>query len=299
MYQSGTNIGVNTTSPLAGFHAVSNASPVAFFDVYSNALGALPVVYRAARGTPASPAAVQANDILGGLAVRGYGTTGWSTGRGQVMYRAAENLDRCGERDVPVDDDDADRVEPVGRTGADYAGRIRGDRHLDASRPSGGRRERAAVESDRSGHRQRAHRRVGWRPDRRDCVRARQRRGHRLSENRRGRQPVGAQLLYRLHSPNGHHSRRLRRHWHDVADVPSGCRRHHDNGGRLVQLDRYERDRGRGTRERGYLWLGRLRARRRRCRRHGTVELRDRLWRAVRESRHRTGPWGEGRVRPK
>jgi hypothetical protein len=91
MYQSGTSIGVNTTAPAAGFHAVSNASPAAFFDVYSNALGALPVVYRAARGTPASPTAVQANDILGGLAVRGYGATGWSTGRGQVMFRAAEN----------------------------------------------------------------------------------------------------------------------------------------------------------------------------------------------------------------
>jgi hypothetical protein len=85
------SIGVNTTTPAAGFHAVSAASPVAYYDVYSNALGALPVVYRAARGTPSAPTAVQANDILGGLAVRGYGTTAFSTGRGQVMYKAAEN----------------------------------------------------------------------------------------------------------------------------------------------------------------------------------------------------------------
>jgi hypothetical protein len=37
---------------------------------------------RAARGTPASPTAVQAADILGGLAVRGYGATTFSAGRG-------------------------------------------------------------------------------------------------------------------------------------------------------------------------------------------------------------------------
>jgi hypothetical protein len=85
------SIGVNTTTPLAGFHAVSGASPTAYFDVYSNALSALPVVYRAARGTPSVPSAVQTNDILGGLAVRGYGATTWSAGRGQVMYKAAEN----------------------------------------------------------------------------------------------------------------------------------------------------------------------------------------------------------------
>ena len=84
-------VGVNTTTPAAGFHAVSATSPVAYYDVYSNALGALPVVYRAARGTPSAPTAVQANDILGGLAVRGYGATGFSSGRGQVMFKAAEN----------------------------------------------------------------------------------------------------------------------------------------------------------------------------------------------------------------
>ena len=92
IYQTpGGNIGMNTTAPQAAFHAVSWAAPVAYFDVYSNALAALPVVYRAARGTPAAPTAVQANDILGGLAVRGYGATGWSPGRGQAMYKAAEN----------------------------------------------------------------------------------------------------------------------------------------------------------------------------------------------------------------
>jgi hypothetical protein len=92
IYQTpGGSIGLNTTTPAAAFHAVSGAAPVAYFDVYSNALGALPVVYRAARGTPSAPTAVQTDDILGGLAVRGYGSTGFSTGRGQVMFKAAEN----------------------------------------------------------------------------------------------------------------------------------------------------------------------------------------------------------------
>ena len=73
-----------------GFHAVATAAPGAFFDVYNNVLGALPVVYRAARGTPGAPIAVRPDDILGGLAVRGYGATGFSGGQGQMMFRAAE-----------------------------------------------------------------------------------------------------------------------------------------------------------------------------------------------------------------
>jgi len=90
MFQSGSSIGVGTTAPAAGFHAVATAAPGAYFDVYNNALGALPVVYRAARGTPGAPTAVQTDDILGGLAVRGYGATGFSGGQGQMMFRAAE-----------------------------------------------------------------------------------------------------------------------------------------------------------------------------------------------------------------
>jgi hypothetical protein len=85
------NVGLNTLAPAAAFHVLAPAAPAAYFDVYSNALGALPVVYRAARGTPFAPSAVQANDILGGLAVRGYGTSTFSAGRGQVMFKAAEN----------------------------------------------------------------------------------------------------------------------------------------------------------------------------------------------------------------
>jgi trimeric autotransporter adhesin len=85
------SIGVNTLAPAAAFHVMAPAAPAAYFDVYNNALGALPVVYRAARGTPFAPSAVQTDDILGGLAVRGYGTSTFSAGRGQVMFKAAEN----------------------------------------------------------------------------------------------------------------------------------------------------------------------------------------------------------------
>jgi hypothetical protein len=88
------SIGVNTTTPIAALHlaAVTTAGPAMYLDSFATGvLGTLPMLYRSARGTPAAPAPVQANDILGGLAVRGYGATAWSTGRGQVMYKAAEN----------------------------------------------------------------------------------------------------------------------------------------------------------------------------------------------------------------
>ncbi len=94
LYQSPTNayLGVNTTAPLAPFHVAAPVAPAAFFDVYSPTLTALPVVYRAARGTPTAPSAVQTGDILGGLAVRGFGASVFSAGgRGQVAFLAAEN----------------------------------------------------------------------------------------------------------------------------------------------------------------------------------------------------------------
>lgn len=90
LFQSGTSVGVNTTSPEATMHVKGSSAPAAFFDVYSNSLSALPGVYRAARGTIASPAALGTNDIIGGLAVRGYNGSAFTGGRGQVMFRAAE-----------------------------------------------------------------------------------------------------------------------------------------------------------------------------------------------------------------
>ncbi len=91
VFQAGTNIGVGTTTPAAALHSIATAVPGAFLDVYSDALGALPLVFRAARGTPDVPTAVQTGDVLGGVAVRGYGATGFAGGKGQVMFRAAEN----------------------------------------------------------------------------------------------------------------------------------------------------------------------------------------------------------------
>jgi hypothetical protein len=94
LYQSGTNIGLNTIAPAVTLHvaAVTTSAPAVYVDSFANGvLGTLPMLYRSARGTPGAPSAVQVNDILGGLAVRGYGATTWSSGRGQVMYRAAEN----------------------------------------------------------------------------------------------------------------------------------------------------------------------------------------------------------------
>ena len=91
-------LGINTLVPQAPLHLMSTEQPAGFFDVYSGAsvLGALPVVYRAARGTPAAPAAVQADDILGGLAVRGFNGSAFTGGRGQVMFKAAENWTTTG-----------------------------------------------------------------------------------------------------------------------------------------------------------------------------------------------------------
>ncbi len=115
MYQNGTNyIGVNTTSPLAPFHVVAPLAPAAFFDVYSPTLTALPVVYRAARGTPTAPSAVQAGDILGGLAVRGFGASAFSAGgRGQVAFLAAENWTDTGQGTALVI-----KTNPTGAAGA-------------------------------------------------------------------------------------------------------------------------------------------------------------------------------------
>ncbi len=114
VYQNGTNIGVNTTTPLAGFHATSNVAPTAFFDVYSPVLTALPVVYRAARGTPSAPSAVQTGDILGGVAVRGFGSSVFSpSGRGQVAFLAAENWTDAAQGTALVV-----KTNPMGAAGA-------------------------------------------------------------------------------------------------------------------------------------------------------------------------------------
>ncbi len=91
VFQTGSHIGVATAAPAAPFHVAASQAPGAMVDVYSNALGALPLVSRAARGTPFAPLPVQDNDILGGLAVRGYAPSGFTGGKGQIMFRAVGN----------------------------------------------------------------------------------------------------------------------------------------------------------------------------------------------------------------
>lgn len=62
-----------------------------FIDRYSTSISPL-LVIRRARGTFASPTAVQSGDGLGGLSARGYGATGFSSGsRTLILSRANEN----------------------------------------------------------------------------------------------------------------------------------------------------------------------------------------------------------------
>jgi hypothetical protein len=67
MFQSPEQrIGVGTTSPAAPFNVASTAAPAAFFDVISPTLGALPAVFRAARGTPGAPNTTGAGNVAVG-----------------------------------------------------------------------------------------------------------------------------------------------------------------------------------------------------------------------------------------
>ena len=72
IYDTGSAVGVGTTNPAATFHVVSTSTAAGFVDVYSDTLNAVPFATRAARGTPASPAVVQAGDIIGGFTGRGW-----------------------------------------------------------------------------------------------------------------------------------------------------------------------------------------------------------------------------------
>jgi hypothetical protein len=99
IYDTGTAVGIGTTSPAAILHVATTTPPAAYFDIYSGspttALSTMPTVNRAARGTPPGtspgPSAVQLNDYLAGMAARGYGTTGFATGgRAALRMQAAE-----------------------------------------------------------------------------------------------------------------------------------------------------------------------------------------------------------------
>ena len=60
-------------------------------DVYSNALTGVTFSTRSARGTPTSPAVVQAGDVIGGFTGKGWtGSGGFSGGRGALIIHANE-----------------------------------------------------------------------------------------------------------------------------------------------------------------------------------------------------------------
>ena len=90
-------LGIGTTTvPAAGLLEVSNASNAnatgtLVATTYANSATGSSVLVRKARGTAASPLAVQANDNLALFAARGYGATGFGSGGGGMLLRAAEN----------------------------------------------------------------------------------------------------------------------------------------------------------------------------------------------------------------
>lgn len=89
-YTDGTRIGIGTTAPLGTLHVFRDGSgtqPI-WVDGYGTA-GTM--VQRRAQGSVAAPSAIAIGNILGGLAVRGYGATGFgSVNAGAILMLAAE-----------------------------------------------------------------------------------------------------------------------------------------------------------------------------------------------------------------
>jgi hypothetical protein len=92
------NVGIGTTAPVGLFHtsATSDTDLATRWvgDSYSSAGGGQHsgFVGRRARGTAASPTAVQTDDTLLSITARGYGATAFSTSaRGYLSMTAAEN----------------------------------------------------------------------------------------------------------------------------------------------------------------------------------------------------------------
>lgn len=87
---SSGNVGIGTTSPQGVIHSVGN---FVYNDYYANSTSAPIFLQRKARGTAASPSAVQATDGLGFLLARGYGTTAFGTNNVVgIGFHAAENF---------------------------------------------------------------------------------------------------------------------------------------------------------------------------------------------------------------
>ena len=109
--ETGGNVGIGTTSPNAKLSvSANNVAPpsapgvIGYFananesntfltgDSYGNGNVHSDFLFRRARGTMAAPLAVQADDIVGQIQMRGYGATGFATtSRAGIRLTAAEN----------------------------------------------------------------------------------------------------------------------------------------------------------------------------------------------------------------
>ena len=89
---SAGSVGIGTTSPAYQFEVVNPAnSGVVSVLGYGTGLSMGGAFYgRAARGTPASPEALQADDLLIGLGGKGYNGASWTGSRAVILMNAAE-----------------------------------------------------------------------------------------------------------------------------------------------------------------------------------------------------------------
>jgi hypothetical protein len=90
----GGNVGIGTTAPTSNLEVASLANNVAAMVAtsYSSSQSGSIIQGRKARGTPAAPTAVQANDILASFSAEGYGSTGFGLGpRAAMIATAGEN----------------------------------------------------------------------------------------------------------------------------------------------------------------------------------------------------------------
>lgn len=84
------DVGIGTTNPVTTLELVRNGETNFFGTSYNDNDGSA-VFFRRARGTPQTPAAVQAGDSLGYFGAAGYGATTWGDGVGVMAVIAAEN----------------------------------------------------------------------------------------------------------------------------------------------------------------------------------------------------------------
>lgn len=89
--EDGGHIGINETAPLAVLHVSEAAGSLPRMMVDGYGVSAQ-VIARVALGTKAAPTAVTTSTLMGGFAVRGYGSTQFTTGaRAYMIAWAAEN----------------------------------------------------------------------------------------------------------------------------------------------------------------------------------------------------------------